>query len=101
MPKPVSNRGANPAAHGRVDAGKDPEKGRLAGAVVPDQSDPVAVLDGESDLVERLHQGGVTGSGTDPPARAGSDDAVLQGPAHAVIDREVDGDVVKTDLSHS
>ena len=45
------------AARGRVDAGQQPEQRALAGAVVADDAEPVAVAEFQVEVSDRLHVG--------------------------------------------
>jgi hypothetical protein len=51
-----------------VDACEDPEQRRLAGAVVADQADPVAMTKRQGNIPKRLYTDPIAGVPSDAPA---------------------------------
>ena len=79
-----------------VDAGEQPQQGGLAGAVVADQSDAVALLEVDVDVAEGLDDDGVVLVATDGAA-GGAEEGLLQGAGLRVEDGEVHAGVVGVD----
>ena len=80
-----------------VGAGEDLDEARLAGAVVPDEPDAVALAQREVDVAQGLHHGDLLLA--DPPAGA-AEDGLLQRPVLGVEDRELDGGPPDLDADH-
>src|SRR5699024_6595876 len=89
---------AGTAAGRFVDAGQQPQQGRLPRAVVADEPDPVAVPQRQRDVVQRLDDR-YFALGADPAADL-AQHTVLQRPGFRVEDREIDVGVAHINADH-
>ena len=90
------------AARARIDSGEDPKQRGLAGTIVADDGDPLALLERHRQVVERVHpeHAGGTGDIGRADARAaerGQPDETARGP---FVDRDLDLDVGEPDVGH-
>src|SRR3982074_1208161 len=85
--------GGEPAARRRVDPSQHLQQRAFAGAVGADDREPVAMLDIESDVVQRENGDPVVGVAGEVSLRAAVEQHLFQGAAAARIGRKLAPDV--------
>jgi hypothetical protein len=93
-------RGIDLSARRKVDSRENPQQRGLARAVGPDQTDAIAILDIEVDVVQRSHVDAMGGVASEIALRGGRHQQLLERAAAALVDRELDRQIAQTKECH-
>ena len=88
------------AARRLVGPCKHAQQGRLAGAIVSDEPDSVAVLEHQTYVLQRTHGQAVAGTSPDTPAGTVMQQPVLQRACARVVDGKINRDRLKQQMDH-
>ena len=95
-----SARPRHVSARGFISPRQDAQQGRLAGAIVTDQTDSNALADRQMHVVESTYGQPVAGVATDAPSRTMMQQPILQRTRSGAVDGEFDRDGLELKTGH-